>query len=434
LSKKKVLILAYDFPPYISVGGLRPYAWFNYFDKSQFELTVVTRFWDKDVINAVDCVKPTSINEVEHRKESDGDVYRIPFKPNLRDKILLKYGFKKFVLFRRILSFLIDSLKHQFFYFDKYKELYYTADNLLNKQQFDYIVVTGEPFVLFKYGYLLSKKHHVKWIADYRDGWTTNQKKEKMSKAEFVLNELFKRYEKKYISNVSLITTAAPSYKKELKKLFPNKKMEVVYNGYLEDQEVFEIIQKAPLEKEKLIVTYVGTLYAHQKVELFLQGALKLIREYSLKPSEFEIRFVGMNFYQRQKDRVLSFSEELNNHIVFTDKLDFKHLHIELQKSSVLLLLTKKNLDWLNAKIFDYILSDKRVMLVENDYGIMQDILCDVSNQSYLCDDENDVFDSLKEAYREFQKGEGLKNRNKNIDHYKRSFQTKILEKILINL
>ena len=369
MSKKKVLILAYDFPPYISVGGLRPYAWFNYFDKSQFELTVVTRFWDKDVINAVDCVKPTSINEVELRKESDGDVYRIPFKPNLRDKILLKYGFKKFVLFRRILSFLIDSLKHQFFYFDKYKELYYTADNLLNKQQFDYIVVTGEPFVLFKYGYLLSKKHHVKWIADYRDGWTTNQKKEKMSKAEFVLNELFKRYEKKYISNVSLLTTAAPSYKKELKKLFPNKTMEVVYNGYLEDQEVFEIIQNAPVEKEKLIVTYVGTLYAHQKVELFFQGALKLIREYSLKPSEFEIRFVGMNFYQRQKDRVLSFSEELNNHIVFTDKLDFKHLHIELQKSSVLLLLTKKNLDWLNAKIFDYILSDKRVMLVENDYG-----------------------------------------------------------------
>jgi len=124
----------------------------------------------------------------------------------------------------------------------------------------------------------------------------------------------------------------------------------------------------------------------------------------------------------------------LNAYIVFTDKLDFKHLHIELQKSSILLLLTKKHLDWLNAKIFDYILSNKRVMLVENDYGIMQDILKDVSNQSYFCDDENDVFNSLLEAYLEFKKGEGLVNKNKNIDHYTRSYQTKILEKLLIDL
>ena len=28
---KKVLILAYDFPPYVSVGGLRPYSWYKYF-------------------------------------------------------------------------------------------------------------------------------------------------------------------------------------------------------------------------------------------------------------------------------------------------------------------------------------------------------------------------------------------------------------------
>ncbi len=27
---KKLLILAYDFPPYVSVGGLRPYAWYRY--------------------------------------------------------------------------------------------------------------------------------------------------------------------------------------------------------------------------------------------------------------------------------------------------------------------------------------------------------------------------------------------------------------------
>jgi len=29
-TSKKVLILAYDFPPYVSVGGMRPYNWYRY--------------------------------------------------------------------------------------------------------------------------------------------------------------------------------------------------------------------------------------------------------------------------------------------------------------------------------------------------------------------------------------------------------------------
>lgn len=29
---KTVLILAYDFPPYVSVGGLRPHYWFENFN------------------------------------------------------------------------------------------------------------------------------------------------------------------------------------------------------------------------------------------------------------------------------------------------------------------------------------------------------------------------------------------------------------------
>jgi len=152
--KKKLLILAYDFPPYISVGGLRPYAWFKYLDKEKWDITVVTRFWDKDVVNAVDCVNPTSIQKVQYAKEPEGEVYRIPFTPNLRDKILLKYGFNKFVLLRRVLSFFIDLLKHYFFQFDKYSEIYKVSDKLLSENKFDVILATGEPFVLFKYGHL----------------------------------------------------------------------------------------------------------------------------------------------------------------------------------------------------------------------------------------------------------------------------------------
>jgi len=434
VKKKKILILAYDFPPYISVGGLRPYAWYKYLDKEQWEISVVTRFWDKDVVNAVDCVKPTTIKEVHFTKKDEGDVYRIPFTPNLRDKILLKYGFNKFVLLRRVLSFFIDLFKHYFFQFDKYSELYKVSDELLSKNKFDVILATGEPFVLFKYAHLLSEKHKIKWVADYRDGWTTNQKKEKLSSPEYILNEVFKTLEKKYMSNVSLITTAAPSYKKELTKLFPTTPMEVVFNGYLEDQKVFDMITESNIQPQIFEISYVGTLYPHQKVEVFLEGVKLLVNELKLTQNDISIKFIGMNFYEKQKERVVNYTDELKELIVFTDKLNFYDLHCELQKASLLLLITRKHLDWLNAKIFDYILSNKRVMLVENDLGIMEKILKDVNNSSSFCDTSEEVYQTLKESYFEFQEKRYLSNVNSNLDHYTRRYQTKILADLLVKL
>ena len=40
---KKVLILAYDFPPYVSAGGLRPYNWYLYLKEFGVEPVVITR-------------------------------------------------------------------------------------------------------------------------------------------------------------------------------------------------------------------------------------------------------------------------------------------------------------------------------------------------------------------------------------------------------
>jgi len=43
---KKVLILAYDFPPYVSAGGLRPYYWYLYLKEFGVEPVVITWQWE----------------------------------------------------------------------------------------------------------------------------------------------------------------------------------------------------------------------------------------------------------------------------------------------------------------------------------------------------------------------------------------------------
>ena len=53
---KKILILAYDFPPYISAGSLRPYSWYESLHEFGVYPVVITRQWDNKYGNHLDYV------------------------------------------------------------------------------------------------------------------------------------------------------------------------------------------------------------------------------------------------------------------------------------------------------------------------------------------------------------------------------------------
>jgi hypothetical protein len=59
IKMKKILILAYDFPPYVSVGGLRPYNWYRYLKEFGIEPIVVTRQWSNTHGNHLDYIAPS---------------------------------------------------------------------------------------------------------------------------------------------------------------------------------------------------------------------------------------------------------------------------------------------------------------------------------------------------------------------------------------
>ena len=168
---KKLLILAYDFPPYVSVGGLRPYSWYKHLKEFGIYPVVVTRQWDNKFGNYLDYVAPTKTNKTEVEKTEYGTIIRTPYKPNLANKILLKYGGNKFRLIRKSISAFYE-LTQWFFYVGPKKQLLKEADNYLKNNKVDAIIATGDPFILFKYASKLSAKYNIPWIADYRDAWS----------------------------------------------------------------------------------------------------------------------------------------------------------------------------------------------------------------------------------------------------------------------
>jgi glycosyltransferase involved in cell wall biosynthesis len=230
---KKILILAYDFPPYNSIGAQRPASWLKYFPLNEIDTTIVTRHWSRDVASPIDYIKPS-----ENQKESNEEiselsrVIRAPFNPNYRDKLILKYGFEKKIIFRKAVSYIFSYAKFFIKRFDETYSIYKSAEAYIIKNKPDLIIATAEPFILFKHAQKLSEKYHIPWVADYRDCWSNNISAGKKGIFNSTNSLMLSAIEKCIVKKAALITTPSPSYKLKLKELHADKEIEVIYNGF----------------------------------------------------------------------------------------------------------------------------------------------------------------------------------------------------------
>src|SRR6056297_4367682 len=93
---KKVLILAYDFSPYNSIGAQRPSGWFQYLGEFGVETIVATRQWNMTAQNPY--IENGYQKGLDITSNVRGQILYAPYEQNLRDRILSK---KNFFLWRQ---------------------------------------------------------------------------------------------------------------------------------------------------------------------------------------------------------------------------------------------------------------------------------------------------------------------------------------------
>jgi glycosyltransferase involved in cell wall biosynthesis len=423
---KKVLILAYDFPPCNSIGAQRPYSWFKHFKEFGLFPVVITRIWPEGLKNPTDYIKPTE-QKVKIEEFEYGTIIRTPFKPNLRDRIILKYGFERKKLLRKVLTFLFVLGEYFFDFPGTKKYIYRESKKYLQTYKIDLIIVTCEPFILLKYAHRLSEKFEIPWIADYRDGWSTNMSVNYFVGFErFLYKYIYPKLELKYTSNSSMVTTAAPSYKRELELILLNKKIEVVYNGF--EREFIKQVPSVFPPKDSFIISYAGTIYSHQQLEMFLAGLKKFVLQNH--NAKIIVNFFGLNFQGNSMNRILAFDDILMKFINITDRKPYLSILKELRQSHLLLLLADDKTEQLTAKVFDYLAVERSIILVKNDHAILESIINEC-NAGVCCEDADDVFGVLKTKYDAFMKGLDFRQPVRNIEKYSRGFQAKIFAEMV---
>lgn len=431
---KKALILCNDFPPLNSIGAERPYSWYQYFKKYGIEVTVVTKDWQSPS-SAVENLVYDSPNQRDSKIEitETGRIIRVPHQLTLPDKIVLKNGMQKSVFQRRAMTLLYKLLSFVFLKFDKHAYIYREAERLLLNESFDFVITTGEPFVLFRYGFLLKKRFRFLWLADYRDGWwlnhETSQRKSFLSKA-MRRYELF--FEKMFIKSADFIQSVDPLISDSLSKLHDGKKAFCVYNGF---RNFYTPIHTSGTDT-KLLLTHTGTLTTGQEIEFLLDVIIHLHQEGKIKPGDLELRMVGLQFYQAQHSRVINYSTLIKDYVITTPRLPREKALEMNHESDYCIALTDPDYKAIYAKTYDYIACETPILIIPNDHSLLENITLQL-NAGKAFDSKEELKDFLSDCIIRKKSGQSIEklriDRNKAW-FYSRENQTKLMAGNLLGL
>lgn len=429
---KKILILAYDFPPYVSVGGLRPYSWAKYLHKFGYYPIIVTRNWGIPITGYKD-MSVSTIGEMVHEVNDNYEVYYLPYKGNLRDKLYEKYGDKKMVLLRRMLSLFEIIFQNFSIRVLPYRNLYQFSDQLLKKDEnIISIIASGKPYGLFHFCYVLAKKYKIPWIADYPDDWNTSpQCLSNIPSQDKWIIALEKRSEKKWLSNASCFLSISENYVNKIAR-FINKKGYVLMNGFDPD-DYAHLNQINSLEK--FVVLFSGTMYDTQPVQIFTNGFINFVDNLKDK-SKVKALFLGLNFDNKQVFRIQKLLKGYEAFYEITDRFDKTKAIKMMAEASVFLMFSHNEVKGVtSSKIFDYLAIGKPIILCPSDHEILEELVIS-THSGFVCNSSESVKNSLNTLYTEYlEKGHVKYRENKSfIKQFTRENQTKVLSTALNNI
>ncbi len=438
---KKVLILAYDFPPYVSVGGLRPYSWYKYFHEFGIYPIVITRQWGNKYGNHLDYIAPGESDEAIIEESDTGTIIRTPYKPNWANRIMLRYGERRFRFFRKAITAWYEFMQFLFFVGTK-AGLYRGAKSFLKNHKVDAIIATGEPFILFKYASALAKMNKTPWFADYRDPWSQSASRSK----NILLKAWNSFFEVKYLNNVFAITTVSEFFKHQISELIVRRKIFIIPNG-------FHSMEYEPChnkDSNTLKIAFAGSIYPWHPLESVL---FKLHNFLASNPNaKIKLSFIGTGKGEYIAQLIDKEFHALKGQVFFTNKIPNQELIPVLKCQDLLLLFNDYSIT--GTKIFDYLAAKQRILLCyTNDtnanqlkkkhfpfkdesikHNMRQTDIIEYTKSGYLIENQSELKLVLEALYEEFTLKGLLPCNSINLEEFTRKHQVEKLAKVLLNI
>ena len=294
----------------------------------------------------------------------------------------------------------------------------YISDNNIQT-----IITTGPPHSLHLIGLELKQKLGVKWLADFRDPWTTigYHKQLKLTKSSL---KKHKQLEAQVLQNADEVIVTSFRTKKEFQEI-TNQPITVITNGYDRESNIDVALDT------KFSMSHIGSLLSERNPELLW----KVLSEITIENKEFEAHF-QLNLVGNVSQGILEKLEKhnLTHYVNIVGYVSHKEAITFQKKSQVLLLIeidSEETKCIIPGKLFEYMVSNRPIIAIGPEDSDVEQIIRQTNIGSYFNYSEHKKLKSIILEYFTTFQNNNLHSHPIGLEPYSRKSLTKKLSELI---
>lgn len=293
----------------------------------------------------------------------------------------------------------------------------------ITNHNIDTIITTGPPHSLHVIGLQLKQKYEVKWLADFRDPWTSigYHKELKLTKSS---EEKHKDLEAKVLQTANQIIVTSENTKREFATK-TNQPITVITNGY----DLHHI--ERPEKDSKFTIAHIGSLLSERNPLQLWEALGELVKKNKSFSEAFELHLIGI-----VSDEIMQSLQlyGLANHVHTLGYVSHENAIKAQMRSRLLLLIEIDSEDTkliIPGKLFEYMVSETPILAIGPKGSNVETILKSTNTGQYFYYDEKQAIKSQILSYFEAYKSSTLSVNAIGLQQYSRKALTKSLAKLV---
>ena len=424
--RKKVLIITYYWPP---AGGPGVQRWLKFIKYlPEFDIEPIVYIPKNPNYPIIDESLVDEIpNDLTIIRQPIVEPYKLASKISKGQSDTISKGIIPDTKKQSVVERLMLFVRGNFFIPDARKKWVKPSVNYLSTYIRDYnidtIITTGPPHSLHLIGEQLKSRLDIKWIADFRDPWTTIGYHKKL-KLLPMAKKKHKFLESKVLNAANTIVVTSNNTKQNFLSL-TEKPIEVITNGY-----DYESVGNVELDA-KFSLAHIGSLLSDRNPEVLWKVLEELMTNNKIFASMLQLNFVGAV----SKDVLRSLEEhKLSQYVNLIGYVPHAEAVKHHRKSQVLLLIeidSEETKCIIPGKLFEYMVSNRPILAIGPEGSDVHDILRTTNTGNYfLYSDHDAIKEAILDMFQAFRSSE-LKSNGIGLQQYSRKSLTKKLAELI---
>lgn len=424
--RKKVLIITYYWPP---AGGPGVQRWLKFIKYlPEFDIEPIVYIPKNPNYPIID---ESLVDEIPYDltiiRQPIVEPYKLASKISKGQSDTISKGIIPDTKKQSVVERLMLFVRGNFFIPDARKKWVKPSVNYLSTYIRDYnidtIITTGPPHSLHLIGEQLKSRLDIKWIADFRDPWTTIGYHKKL-KLLPMAKKKHKFLESKVLNAANTIVVTSNNTKQNFLSL-TEKPIEVITNGY-----DYESVGNVELDV-KFSLAHIGSLLSDRNPEVLWNVLEELVNNNKIFASMLQLNFVG----SVSKDVLRSLEKhKLSQYVNLIGYVPHAEAVKHHRKSQVLLLIeidSEETKCIIPGKLFEYMVSNRPILAIGPEGSDVHDILRTTNTGNYfLYSDHDAIKEAILVMFQAFRSSE-LKSNGIGLQQYSRKSLTKKLAELI---